>query len=74
MAPYHSLCSTCVIYGTPCHVIGHQVLPTQPLTREAEDLPRGCKLHEDVPLPTCLDCLQPIQSVNLDCYLNILKP
>ena len=27
---YHSLCSTCVTYRTPCHAIGHQVLPTHP--------------------------------------------
>ena len=26
MATYPSLCSTCVIYGTPCHARGHQVL------------------------------------------------
>ena len=24
----------------PCHSIGHQVLPIQPLSREAEDFPR----------------------------------
>ena len=29
-ATYPSLCSTCVTYGTPCHAIGHQLLPTQP--------------------------------------------
>ena len=35
---YHSLCSTCVAYRTPCHSIGHQVLPHPPLIfREAED-------------------------------------
>ena len=27
---YHPLCSTCVTYRTPCHAIGHQVLPTHP--------------------------------------------
>ena len=37
---YPSLCSTCVDYRTPCHAIGHQVLPTHPyLFREAEDFP-----------------------------------
>ena len=41
LVPYHSLCSTCVTYGMPCHAIGHQVLPTQQLPREAEDFPRG---------------------------------
>ena len=28
MVTYPSLCSTCVTYGTLCHAIGHQVLPT----------------------------------------------
>ena len=27
---YPSLCSTCVTYGTSCHAICHQPLPTQP--------------------------------------------
>ena len=36
-----SLCSTCVTYREACHSIGHQVLPTQPLPRKAEDFPRG---------------------------------
>ena len=27
LVPYHSLCSTCVTYGTPCPTISHQVLP-----------------------------------------------
>ena len=27
---YHSLCSTCVTYRTPCSAIDHQVLPTHP--------------------------------------------
>ena len=31
---YFSLCSTCVIYGTPCHIIGNQPLPTQPCYRK----------------------------------------
>ena len=34
MIHYLSLCSICVIYGTPCHVIGHQILPTQPCLGE----------------------------------------
>ena len=41
LVTYPSLCSTCVTYRTPCHAIGHQVLSTQPLPREAEDFPRG---------------------------------
>ena len=38
-----SLCSTCASYGTPCRSIAHQLLPIQPLPREAEDFPRGGK-------------------------------
>ena len=30
LVPYYSLFSTCVTYGMLCHVICHQVLPTQP--------------------------------------------
>ena len=35
---YPRLCSACVTYRTLCHTIGHQVLPTQALPREVEDL------------------------------------
>ena len=38
MVTYPSLCSPCVTYGTLCHAIGHQVLPTHP----------GCTSHLDV--------------------------
>ena len=38
---YPSLWNTCVTYGTSCHANAHQVLPTHPLPREAEDFPRG---------------------------------
>ena len=41
LVTYPSLCSTFVTYRTPGHAIGHQVLPTQPLPRGAEDFPRG---------------------------------
>ena len=34
---YHLLCSTCMTYGSPCHSIGHQVLPIQPKPREGHD-------------------------------------
>ena len=57
---YPSLCSTCMTYRTPCHSIGHQVLPTQPLLREVEDFPRGGKHSKHVPLLTCLAWLQPV--------------
>ena len=30
LVTYPSLCSICVTYGTPCHAIGQQLLPTQP--------------------------------------------
>ena len=33
----HLLCSACETYGRLCHAIGHQVLLTKPLAREAED-------------------------------------
>ena len=35
-----------------CHAIGHQVLPTQLLPREAEDFPRGDKYFNHVSLLT----------------------
>ena len=54
LVTYLSLSSTCVTYRTPCHSIGHQVLPTQPLPREAEDFPRGGNHSEHVPLLTYL--------------------
>ena len=47
-----SLYNPCVNYGTLCHAIGLQVLPTQPLPREAEDLPKGGKYFNYVPLLT----------------------
>ena len=34
--------------------------PTQPVSREAEDFPRGGKCTNDVPLPTFLAYLQPV--------------
>ena len=52
LVTYPSLCSTCMTYRTPCHSIGHQVLPAQPLPREAEDFPRGDKYIKHVPPPT----------------------
>ena len=60
MVTYPSLRSPCVTYKTLCHAIGHQVLPTQPLPREAEDFPRGGNHFKHVPLPTYLAWLQPI--------------
>ena len=35
LVTYPSPSSICVTYRTPCHTSGHQVLPTQPLLREA---------------------------------------
>ena len=54
LVTYPSLCSTCVTYRTLCHALGHQVLPTQSLPREAEDFPRGDKYFKHVPPPTYL--------------------
>ena len=66
LVTYPSLCSTCMTYRTPCHSIGHQVVPTQPLPREAEDFPRGGKHSKHVPLLTYLARLQPV--------INNLRP
>lgn len=50
---FHSLCSPCVAYRTPCHSIGgHQVLFIQPLHREAKNFPMGNKYFEHVFLLT----------------------
>ena len=49
--PYHSRCSTCVT---------HQVLPTQTLSREADDFLGGDKHPKDVPLPTFLALLKAV--------------
>ena len=51
---YPSLGSPCVTYRMQCHSIGHQVLRTQPMPREAEDFSRGDKNFKHVPLLTCL--------------------
>ena len=45
---------------TPCYDIFHQVLPAQPVPREAESFPRGSKYPKDVSLPTFLAYLQPV--------------
>ena len=60
LVTYPSLCSTYATYGTLCHAIGHQVLPTQPLPREAKDFPRGDNHSKHNPLLTYLAWLQPI--------------
>ena len=60
MFTYPSLCSPCVTYATLCHTISHQVLPTPPLRREAEEFLRGGNHSKHVPLPLCLDWFQPI--------------
>ena len=48
LVSYPSLCSTCVTYRRLCIAIGQQVLPTQPIPREAEDFPRGDKHFKHV--------------------------
>ena len=47
---YRLLSNTCVTNGTLRHAIAHQVLPNQPLPREAEDFPRGGKYFNHVTL------------------------
>ena len=59
LVTYPSLCSTYVTYRTPCHAIGHRVLPTQPLPREVEEFPRGDKYFKHVPSPTYLIYFSP---------------
>ena len=59
LVTYPSLCSTCVTYRMLCHAIGHQVLPTQPLFREAEYFPRGDKYFKHVPPLTYLIYFSP---------------
>ena len=54
LLPSHSLLNTCVTYGTSCCSIAHQLLPTQPLPREARDFTRGGKYVKQVPLSTYL--------------------
>ena len=38
LVTYPSVCSTCVTYGTLCHAIGRQLLPTHLFTTSATDL------------------------------------
>ena len=52
LVAFTSLRSICVTYGTPWHCIGHQVLPSQPMPREAEDFRRGGKYFNHVFLLT----------------------
>ena len=59
LVTYPSLCSTCVTCGTLFDVIGHQMLPTQPLPRGAEDFPRNGKYFKHVPLLTYLIYFSP---------------
>ena len=49
LATYHSLCSTCATYGTPCHAIGHQLFPTQPFAANATDLRERFLLLAPIP-------------------------
>ena len=59
LVTYASLCSTCVTYRTLCHSIGRQVLPTQPLPKEAQDFPRRNKHFKHVALVTSLIYFSP---------------
>ena len=51
---YYLLGSPCETHGTLCHAIDHQVFPSQPLPREAEDFPWGGKYFNYAPLLTQL--------------------
>ena len=62
LVTYPSLCGTCVTNRTPCHSIGHQVLPTQPSPRDAQDFPRGCKHCKHVSPLTYPACLQSVSN------------
>ena len=54
LVTYPSVSSTCVTYRIQSYSIGHQVLPTQPLPRKAEDFPSGGKHPKHVLLLTYL--------------------
>ena len=58
LSPNHLLCSIRVTYGTPCQAISHEVLPTQPLPREAEYFLRGDRYPKHVSLLSYIACLQ----------------
>ena len=73
LVPYHLLYCTCVTYRMQRHVIGHDVLPTKPLPRDAEGFPRDRKYPKVLPLSTYLDYLQPIYLIILDWFEEISK-
>ena len=55
-------------YGTLCHAIGHQVLPTITLPREVEDLCRGDRFFEHVSPLTYVIYLSPKKSYAQDLF------
>ena len=60
MVTYPSFCSTCVTCRMSCHAIGHRVLLTQPLPKEAGDFSTGGNHSVHMPLLTYhLAWLQP---------------
>ena len=67
-----SPCSPCVTYGRLCHSISHQVLPTQPLPREAQDFPRGGKCLQLVYNMKVLNQFAPWDMLGLK-YRNIFR-
>ena len=75
MVTYPSLCSTCVTYRILCHAICHQVLPTKPLSREAEDFARDGNHFKFVPPLTYLvNCKQFVIHLNsIFMHVNIAK-
>ena len=79
LVAYHSLSSTCVTYGMPCHANGQQVLPI--IAKEAEDFPKGENsglLFIYVKIMSLLTCgeamIKSSQSIAfLSIYQNIFK-
>ena len=52
--------TTFVTYRTLCYTRGHEShFLSNPYLGKPEDFPMGGKYPKDVPLPTCLDYLQP---------------
>ena len=67
MVNYPSLCSPYVTYWILSHAIGHQVLPTQLLPKEAEDFPRVDRYFKHVPPLTYLIYLLPKEIYKVGC-------
>ena len=59
LVTYPSLCSTCVTYRTPCHGIGHQLLPNLPYYSKCYGFERAFFTFRCfLPCTTLLCCFQ----------------